>query len=642
MTIHQASRQGMLHIVKDMIESGFAKATDRDSNNVTPLHFAAISNHVSIAKYLIDNGAEIDAFGGDLIATPLHWASRNGHLPSVTLLINHGANPSLRDSQGFDCLHLAVHSSNPMLVLYFIFLDMAVDTQDSSEHTPLMWAAYQCDPLTVDILVRLGASLSKVNNTQLTPLHFAAMKCDKMCLRKLIEAGANINAKDENGKTPFDIVKEVKATEKWKKAVRETGLKKDGKRNPYLFEKKITFIILYIIPFFLLYIALLTLAHLPWFIGLPLAILEYIICHIIVTKVFIRVQLTVEFMRTPYLSSIFQASAFFVGATWIYKLLFATSFLYSANIIFITTFATSMYSFYVVVLGDPGFIPKSQSREEQKQLVIELANKGMLDARHLCTTCLIKKPLRSKHCKICNRCVARLDHHCPWIYNCIGVKSHRIFMVFLPLMITSILSFEYISYTYFVISAPPYVPIESEPCWLSDTYCGFFQYDGWTAALCVWSALQLPWLLILLCFQIYQISSAKTTNEVMNFHRYSYFTNKSPNVGGNGINDANEIINKTDTTHQQNECESKCKHHHKHNHFSRIRKVFERRDDVVNPFDFGCWNNWVGFWSEGKRGMLQNVDWYEVFDTSFIEPHDDDIKSRAGGYTSLKRDEEVV
>ncbi|CAG8466373.1 21052_t:CDS:2 [Gigaspora margarita] len=557
MTIHQASRQGMLHIVKDMIESGFAKATDRDSNNVTPLHFAAISNHVSIAKYLIDNGAEIDAFGGDLIATPLHWASRNGHLPSVTLLINHGANPSLRDSQGFDCLHLAVHSSNPMLVLYFIFLDMAVDTQDSSEHTPLMWAAYQCDPLTVDILVRLGASLSKVNNTQLTPLHFAAMKCDKMCLRKLIEAGANINAKDENGKTPFDIVKEVKATEKWKKAVRETGLKKDGKRNP--------------------------------------------------------AQLTVEFMKTPYLSSIFQASAFFVGATWIYKLLFATSFLYSANIIFITTFATSMYSFYVVVLGDPGFIPKSQSREEQKQLVIELANKGMLDARHLCTTCLLYMYITIIQ------------------FLCFAEITNFMIVLIKPILLTD-----------FAISAPPYVPIESEPCWLSDTYCGFFQYDGWTAALCVWSALQLPWLLILLCFQIYQISSAKTTNEVMNFHRYSYFTNKSPNVGGNGINGANEIINKTDTTHQQNECESKCKHHHKHNHFSRIRKVFERRDDVVNPFDFGCWNNWVGFWSEGKRGMLQNVDWYEVFDTSFIEPHDDDIKSRAGGYTSLKRDEEVV
>ncbi|CAG8451766.1 26598_t:CDS:2 [Dentiscutata erythropus] len=555
MTIHQACRQGFLHIVKDMIESGYAKATDRDSNNVTPLHFAAISNHVSVAKYLIDNGAEIDAFGGDLIATPLHWASRNGHLPSVTLLINHGANPSLRDSQGFDCLHLAVHSSNPMLVLYFIFLDMAVDTQDSSQHTPLMWAAYQCDALTVDILIRLGASLSKVNNTQYTPLHFAAMKSDKMCLRKLIEAGANVNAKDDNGKTPFDIVKEVKATNKWEKAMRETGLKNDGTRT-----------------------------HYPWFIGLPLAILEYIICHIIVTKVFIRAQLSIEFMRTPYLSSIFQASAFWVGVTWIYKLLFATSFLYSANIIFVTTYVISMYSFYVVVMGDPGYIPKPQSREEQKRLVIDLANKGMLDARHLCTTCMIKKPLRSKHCKVCNRCIARFDH---------------------------------------------------------DTYCGFFQYDAWTASLCAWSAVQLPWLIILLCFQVYQISSAKTTNEVMNFHRYSYFTNKSPSVGSNGAAGVNEVINSTDVTHQQSECGSKCNHHHKHNHFSRIRRVFERHDDIVNPFNFGCWNNCLGFWSEGNRGKLQNVDWYEIFDTSFIEPCDDDVKSRAGGYTSLKRDEIV-
>ncbi|CAG8612278.1 723_t:CDS:2 [Cetraspora pellucida] len=517
MTIHQASRQGILHIVKTMIENGYAKATDRDTDNVTPLHFAVINNHVTVAKYLIDNGAEIDAYGGDLIATPLHWASRNGHLPSVTLLINHSANPCLRDSQGFDCLHLAVHSSNPMLVLYFICLDMAIDTQDSSQHTPLMWAAYQCDSLIVDILIRFGASLTKVNNTQLTPLHFAAMKSDKMCLRKLMEAGASINAKDENGKTPLDIVKEVKAIDKWNKAINETGLKNDGKRNPYLFEKKITLIILYLIPFVLLFIALQTLAHYPWFIGLPLVILEYIICHLIVTKVIIRAQLTIAFMRTPYLTSIFQASAFWVGATWIYKLFFD-----------------------------------------------------------------------------------------------------------------------------FEIFAPPYEPIASQPCLLSDSFCGYFQYDGWTAALCVWSALQLPWLITLLCFQTYQISSAKTTNEVMNLHRYSYFTNKSPNATNNATNNGcanmNNIVKKPDTAHQQ-ECGEKCKCNRKHGHFSRICRVFEGHDNIVNPFDFGCWNNCLSFWSEGNFGKLQNVDWFEIFDTFFIESRGD-LKSN--GYTALKRDEEIV
>ena len=34
-----------------------------------------------------------------------------------------------------------------------------------------------------------------------------------------------------------------------------------------------------------------------------------------------------------------------------------------------------------------------------------------------CVKCNDAKAERAHHCSICDRCVLRMDHHCPWIHN---------------------------------------------------------------------------------------------------------------------------------------------------------------------------------------------------------------------------------
>ncbi|XP_078239287.1 palmitoyltransferase ZDHHC13 [Pogona vitticeps] len=423
--IVKATQYGLLERCQELIEAGY-DVRQPDKENVTLLHWAAINNRLDLVKFFISKGAIVDQLGGDLNSTPLHWAIRQGHLSMVILLLKFGADPALIDGEGYSSLHLAVLFQHMPVIAYLISKGQSVDTTDRNGQTPLMLSAHKVIGMEpTRFLLKFNPSIRAVDNVEKnTALHWAILAGNVNAVDLLLEAGSSLDIKNVKGERPLDLAHQTKnrviihlLSEEEKVRDRKTS------RFMKILEKN---------EFLLLLISSLILI---WAIGCvaDLNSDSWLLKGSLLVFIFVALsffaRLFVGFNKLQYFPIAFMLSSIF-WISWTFFIYFLPNLSGTlAQLPFFLSIVGVLYYFYKTVRTDPGYIKTTE--EETRKNIINLAESGSLDFRTFCTSCLVKKPLRSMHCHSCNSCVARYDQHCIWIGRCVGVGNHCYFVLFL-------------------------------------------------------------------------------------------------------------------------------------------------------------------------------------------------------------------
>lgn len=458
-----AISKGYIPVVQTLLNIG-CNIFENDKNGLNIFNQCCKYGHLWLLHYLYTHISKLydEEFTIKMLRSKdndghgvIEWSANSHNVQLIEYLIRKGIDPGEKDNMGRDSLHWAVKSGNPSTIKFFVNFGLDPRMEDINGVSPLSMALQEKNGPLLDAL-RITFSLIGCTKNNIS-------KCLSTHLHHCYSKKRDIEFTDIENTTIIN-------DELWKRCYT-----KDMKSHAIYIRNNVR--LNYLFFFTVLF-------SLFWFISICFTFYTFIINFLVFAAIYkygvnrinhkrnIKNAVTSSKCLALFEAVIeapekfvgmwlcaFCAGMFYLLACYLIKDTYINyrsdmrindfSMLSSNNFLILAGTGAAYYYpkfyFFCVInnlvclisfLGmvflnkDPGIID-TRAKDFEDVLSDSLKNLGPPTHAFFCRTTMCRKPMRSKYCVKTGALVARMDHYCKYLNNCIGYKNHRTFILFL-------------------------------------------------------------------------------------------------------------------------------------------------------------------------------------------------------------------
>ncbi len=518
--------RGNLERVRAAVEKGANVNYREEKGGDTILMLACWNKRTKVVEYLLENKADIKAENKNE-QTAMHYASMKGDIPTVKVLLSRGAEVEKPDNKGYTPAICAAQFGHTALLEFYKRTGADLFHLDKEKHTLLHWTAYNKHALATTWVMNEGIGMDARDSRGRTAVHWAAKQGNTSILKVLVEhmdsdgLGNLLFEKDSEGRDPLELaryyenhaasgyLKDVFKRQRgcwavWNRLTCAAGIRPGADMRTTAKAVSgwliVCMAISWVHSFFCIRPYNDTIPDSAHFAFAVLVVMCYVFWFAsnCTDPGWIKVgkgssaEMNLAAGRARGRKTEQEAAKAARAREGDAK---------EASGPADVAVTIEMKDARVDTEdkdGSEGKEPAPWTKSYQ-----ELLEAGRLDL--ICVTCGIVRPLRSKHCRHCGRCVSRFDHHCPWIDNCVAEKNRRQFL--------GLAIFQTVSTWYYVVLCGMYLHQHTN----NEVVAWLF-----TLLLMIHAMLVGSWGIMLTVEHINLAITNITTNEKINQYRYSY------------------------------------------------------------------------------------------------------------------------